>query len=206
MSLKKVETPTKTPTKVEKSPTKVQTKVEKPTKTPYECIRCGFKADTSSKIQTHIDRKTQCKLSDTGIDVDITKYKTQILNHTFENMTRCIFCNTFFDDKDLFIEHKLICDKETINKIPMDDDTGKNYCERCHKVFKFKDAGHTIVCNETLEDYKKMEEERDNLEDEVQDLRILNRKLNEELFKFVGIVNKCIDDYTRSKETVDDME
>jgi len=120
-------------------------------------------------------------------------------------MLRCIFCNEFFADKDLFIQHKIICDKETLNKIPMDD-TGKNYCERCHRAFKFKDAEHTIVCNETLDDYKKIEEERDNLEDEVQDLRMLNRRLNEELFKFVGIVNKCIDDYNSSKETTEDTE
>jgi len=176
----------------------IKTKTE-----PYECIRCEFKTDTANRMQVHIDRKTKCKVSDNGIDVDITKYKTQILNHTFESMLRCLFCNQFFDDKDLFIEHKMLCDKETLKKIPMDD-TGKNYCERCHKAFKFKDPEHTVVCNETLEDYKKIEEERDNLEDEVQDLRMLNRRLNEELFKFVGIVNKCIDDYIRSKEPVDE--
>jgi hypothetical protein len=183
---------------------------KKPEKTKseiYECIRCGFKADTASRMQVHIDRKNKCKVSDTktfnGIDVDITKYKTQILDHSFETMLRCLFCNEFFNDKDHFIEHKMICDKETLKKIPMDD-TGKNYCERCHKAFKFKDAEHTVVCNETLDDYKKIEEERDNLEDEVQDLRMLNRRLNEELFKFVGIVNKCIDDYTRSKEPIDE--
>jgi hypothetical protein len=172
---------------------------------PYVCVRCGFKSDNMNRMQIHIDRKTKCKLSDTGIDIDITKYKTQILNHTFETMLKCIFCNEYFDDKDAFIDHKIKCDKETIKKIPMDE-TGKNYCERCHKVFKFKDAEHTIVCNDTLEDYRKIEEERDNLEDEVQELRMLNRRLNEELFKFVGIVNKCIDDYIRSKESDESTE
>lgn len=172
---------------------------------PYECVRCGFKSDNANRMQIHIDRKTKCKLSDNGIDIDITKYKTQILNHTFESMLKCIFCNEFFDDKDAFIDHKMKCDKETIKKIPMDE-TGKNYCERCHKAFKFKDAEHTIVCNDTLEDYRKIEEERDNLEDEVQELRMLNRRLNEELFKFVGIVNKCIDDYIRSKESDESIE
>lgn len=167
-------------------------------KESYECIRCGLKADTSAKMNIHINRKTPCKVSETGINVDIIKYKDQILNHTFKNMLRCIFCNTFFDDKDSFVCHKLVCDKETFKKIPTDD-VGKNYCERCHKVFKFKDAEHTIVCNDTLNDYKKMEEELDDLKDKISDLRMLNRKLNEELFKFVGIVNKCIDDYIRSK-------
>jgi hypothetical protein len=165
----------------------------------YECIRCGFKSDTSSRMQVHINRKIPCKVSDTGLNVNILKYKEQILNHTFENMLRCIFCNEYFADKDLFINHKLICDKEILKKIPMDD-TGKNYCERCHKTFKFKDSEHTIVCNDTLDEYKKIEEERDNLEEEMKDLRMLNRKLNEELFKFAGIVHKCIDDYKRSNE------
>ena len=114
-------------------------------------------------------------------------------------MLRCIFCNEFFDDKDSFIEHKQICDKETLKRIPTDE-TGKNYCERCHKVFKFRDPDHTIVCNETLEEYKKMEDDKDELEEEVRNLRMLNRKLNEELYKFVGIVNKCIDDYIMSKD------
>ncbi len=169
----------------------------------YKCIRCGLTTDTTNRMQIHIDRKTQCKVSDNGIDIDIKKYKTQILDHTFESMLKCLFCNEFFDDNNNFINHKMTCDKETLKKIPMDN-TGKNYCERCHKVFKFKDAEHTVVCNETLEEYKKIEEERDNLEDEVQILRILNRRLNEELFKFVGIVNKCIDDYIRSKEPVEE--
>ncbi len=178
---------------------------DKEKNTPYECVRCGYKAESSSRMLLHIDRKTKCKVSNTGIDIDITKYKNQIINHTFETMLRCIFCNEFFDDKDKFIEHKMICDKETLKKIPMDD-TGKNYCERCHKAFKFKDAEHTIVCNETLEEYKKIEEERDNFEDEAQGLRMLNRRVNEELFKFVGIVNKCITDYTRSKEPTENTE
>ncbi len=169
----------------------------------YECIRCGFKADTANRMQIHIDRKTKCKVSDTGIDVDIKKYKTQILNYSFKTMLRCMLCNEFFDDKDLYIEHKITCDKNFLKKIPTDN-VGKNYCERCHKAFKFKDSEHTVVCNETLEDYKKIEEERDNLEDEIHDLRMLNRRLNEELFKFVGIVNKCIDDYARSKEPIED--
>jgi len=166
----------------------------------YECIRCGFKTDTTKRMQIHIDRKTKCKVSDTGLNIDITKYKTQILNHTFEKMLKCMFCNEFFDDKDVFIEHKMKCDKEILKKIPMDD-VGKNYCDRCHKVFKFKDSDHTVICNETLEEYRKMEEEKDDLEDEVQNLRMLNRRLNEELFKFVGIVNKCIDDYIKSKDS-----
>ena len=85
---------------------------------PYECVRCGFKTDTANRMQIHIDRKTKCKVSDIGLDIDITKYKNQIINHTFESMMRCIFCNEFFDDKDLFIEHKIKCDKETIKKIP----------------------------------------------------------------------------------------
>ena len=129
-----------------------------------------------------------------------TTYKDQILNHTFENMLQCIFCNEFFDDKDSFIVHKIECDKKTLKKIPTDE-TGKNYCERCHKAFKFKDAEHTIVCNDTLNEYKQIEKEKDDLETEVQDLRILNRRLNDELFKFVGIVNKCINDYIRSKDS-----
>ena len=167
-------------------------------KQTYECIRCGFKTDSTKRMQTHIERKTKCKVSKTGLDINISKYKNQILNHTFETMLKCIFCNEFFNDKDLFIEHKMKCDKETLKKIPIDD-IGKNYCESCHKVFKFKDDEHTVICNETLNEYKKMEDEKDGLEDEVQKLRMLNRKLNEELFKFVGIVNKCIDDYIGSK-------
>jgi hypothetical protein len=165
----------------------------------YECVRCGFKAETVSRMQSHLDRKTQCKLSDTGINVDVTKYKEQILNHTFENMLRCLFCNHFFDDNELFIKHKQLCDVETLKKIPTDD-IGKTYCERCHKAFKFKDSDHTVICNETLEEYQKIEEERDDLEDELQKLRMLNRKLNDELYKFTGVVNKCIDDYTMSRE------
>jgi len=177
---------------------KVDTKkVEK----PFECIRCGLKADTVNKMQTHIDRKTQCKVSDTGLDIDITKYKTQILNHTFENMLKCLFCNEFFDDQDTFVKHKMICDKEAMKKIATDDTGSKKYCERCHKTFKFKDPEHTVICNETLKEYKKMEEDMGDLEEEVQNLRMLNRRLNEELLKFVGIVNKCIDDYVRTKES-----
>lgn len=172
-------------------------KVEKTEVKPFECIRCGFKADTAPRMQIHIDRKNPCKVSETGVDVDITKYRQQILNHTFETMFRCIFCNEYFDNKDGFIDHKKTCDEETLKKIPMDE-TGKNYCERCHKAFKFRDSDHTIVCNATLDDYKKIEEERDNLEEEVQNLRMLNRKLNDELIKFAKIVNKCIDDYKRS--------
>lgn len=138
----------------------------------YECVRCGFKADTSGKMKIHINRKIPCKISDTGIDVDLIKYKTQIIDHTFENMLRCKVCNTFFDDKNLFIDHEITCRKEIST-----EDTSK-----------------------TLADYEKIKEERNNLEIEVRNLRISNRVLNMELFKFAGIVNSCIDDYTKLAE------
>lgn len=169
--------------------------------TSYECVRCGYKADNKSKMQTHIDRKTKCKLSENGLDIDIAKYKTQILNHTFETMLNCLLCNARFEDKDDFITHKMKCDEEMLKKIPKTV-IGNSKCEFCSKTFKFKDINHIIICNDVIEDYKKIEDERNEFEEQIKDLKMINRKLNDELVKFTTVVNKCIDDYVNSQEVV----
>lgn len=137
-------------------------------------------------MKSHLERKTQCKLSETGLDINVADYKEQILNRTF--------------DKAKFIKQSQKKSAPKEKDKPKERETESNYCERCHKPFKvkFKDPEHTIVCNETLEEYKKIEEERDDLEDEVQKLRMLNMHLNNELVQFLGVTNKCVDDYKKS--------
>ena len=74
------------PTKPTNSTTKtVSTPVSKPVSKPYQCVRCGFKADTAPRMQVHIDRKTPCKVSETGINVDLTQYRQQISGSYFRN-------------------------------------------------------------------------------------------------------------------------
>ena len=162
----------------------------------YSCVRCGYVASTRSKMETHIDRKTKCKLSQTGLNINLADYKEHLLDRTFDKMKKCPVCDVYFTASKLS-GHNCSSDK----KSSATKNTTKNdsYCERCHKNINFVDPDHTVVCNDTLEEYKNAEDEREMLLDEVRELRMLNMKLNEELFKFVGIVNKCIDDYLKSK-------
>jgi hypothetical protein len=153
----------------------------------FECARCGYETKTSAQMQKHINRKNVCKVSETGIDIDLVEYSEAILNRTFNI---CLFCDEVFKSKDSFIEHKNICDKETLSKMPTDESN----CETCNKNFFFKDPGHTIVCNSALKEYRNQEDQVSELTEEIKELRIINRLTNEEYIRFIQIVNKCLDD------------
>jgi len=80
----------------------------------YECPRCEFSCTMKSTMKNHIQRKNPCK--SVKFDINISEYEELILNREF-SMIKCILCDEIFNNKDIYNDHKLDCDKKILEKI-----------------------------------------------------------------------------------------